>query len=143
MKKKQLSQSSIARRHGVTRQAVHKRLKAVDQDLGESVRMETADPQVKKAYLRERYLKMKAARKLAEIQLAQLAGTVVEVSRVHAMMDANLARAKAMFDARFRSEIPARCGGWPSDKLAQVMGDSLNEIFGLLEKGSEYETVKS
>lgn len=81
-----------------------------------------------------RAAKMKSDAKQSEIDLMEKEKTVVEVPRVLAALAKNVARVKAMLDAAFRSELPARLGGRPADEIALENGKRLDEIYLELSK---------
>lgn len=69
-----------------------------------------------------------------ELELGEAEGRLVEVARVYAAVEKCNARVRAMLDAAFRNELPARLGGLPSDQIALENGKRLDEIYAELSK---------
>ena len=91
-------------------------------------------PDVKEAMAQEKLKLLRAQRETAEIDLAREKGLVVEQARVLAEIKKTLTRMKAMFDSAFVSELPAKQGGLPSDKIAEMNKERLQEIYQQLSK---------
>jgi predicted transcriptional regulator len=83
---------------------------------------------------KEKLLKIRAERMLAENKLAEQDRTLVESARLIDVARKCSAKVKAMLDGKFRSELPARQGGLPADQIAQMNSDALDEIYQELGK---------
>lgn len=80
-------------------------------------------------YAASRDRKIAAEAELAELKLAEQKGKLVEVDRVLKAINENGARMRSMFDAAFRSELPAKQGGLPADQIAAMNAERLDEIY--------------
>jgi phage terminase Nu1 subunit (DNA packaging protein) len=120
MRAKQPTQADIARRHGVTKTAVGKRIKAgatlaeVDAALASSTRLDLAAPEVRDALNAERLRLTKAQADKAEMELAVRRGELVEAARVLAARDTSDAILFSVLDGKI-SETCARMAGLPGD----------------------------
>ena len=132
--------ADIARKHNVTPTAVrnmvkkHGSLAAADKALTDSPRIETGAKGTKEDLHRERIRLTRAQADTAEINLAERKAQLVEASRVVKALTENVARARAMLDSAFRSELPAKQGGMPADQIAAMNGERLDEIYEQLSK---------
>lgn len=130
----------MARRHNVTTKAVRNRrdklgtLEAADDALEKSFRIETGDKGTKEDLHRERIRLTRAQADTAEINLSERKSQLVESARVIKALAENVARARAMLDSAFRSELPAKQGGMPADQIAALNGERLDEIYEQLSK---------
>jgi hypothetical protein len=71
---------------------------------------------------------------LLSIKIGQRRGDLVEVNRVIATMESLVSRVRAQMDSAFRNELPAKQGGLPSDQIASMNGQRLDEIYEQLSK---------
>ena len=136
-----MTNKQLAEKHGISKQAAsqsikrHGSIEAADSALEmSSGRSDRLKGKAAADFNEVRTRKTKAEAELAELKLAREKGEVVEVSRVLKSMEENAARVRAMCDAAFRSELPAKQGGMPSDQIAAMNGARLDEIYKELSK---------
>jgi hypothetical protein len=70
----------------------------------------------------------------AEMEVGKARGTLVETARVLAVWGETIQRIRAMLDGKFRSELPAKQGGLPADKIAEMNGKALDDIYAELSR---------
>lgn len=135
--KTQPTQADIARKHGVSQQAVSFRihrgqtLAEVDKALSQSLRAEP-DATLKRAHLEEKCRLAAARRVLAQMDVSERKGELVRVDAIIAEIGRRVAIVRSMIDSAFLSELPARQGGLPSDQIASMNAERLDEIFAIL-----------
>ena len=94
----------------------------------------SANTELREAIAQEKHRLLRAQADKAELELAESKVQVVEVSRVLESLRSNMERMRAQLDSAFRSELPARLGGMPADKIALENGRRLDEIYEALSK---------
>ena len=115
-----VTQAKIAESRGVSQQAISKKMAKADGLQGD----------INQARLK----KLRAAAELAEMDRDERKGRLVESDRQKSWLSAALARLRARLDGRLRSDLPARMGGMPADKIAAAIGEELDAAYAELQK---------
>jgi hypothetical protein len=85
-------------------------------------------------YEKWRTLKTKAQAELAQIELEEKRGRIVEKQRVHDLLKSISAAQCSLFNSKFRQELPPKLLGKDVPTMQVLIDDALSEVFAILHK---------
>lgn len=75
---------------------------------------------------------------IAEKELAQMEGDLVEIAAVHEQQAQCVARAVAVLVQKFETELPPKQDGMPAARIAELNRAALDEVRAILAKRETY-----